>query len=172
MSLKTGYLVYPLTLTFFWADFELGRGVISDSPLPYLIPMVEIPESHADLLRSTVDVVLTTVSPKGYPQSTLVWCSFDGEYVLLNTGIGYQKEKNMRRDPRVSVLAVDAVNKMRWIEVQGDVELVEEGALEHLNRLANAYRGKDFYELMPELKGKEVRVIVKVTPRKVHVGKS
>ena len=150
----------------------MGRGVISDSPLPYLIPMVEIPESHADLLRSTVDVVLTTVSPKGYPQSTLVWCSFDGEYVLLNTGIGYQKEKNMRRDPRVSVLAVDAVNKMRWIEVQGDVELVEEGALEHLNRLANAYRGKDFYELMPELKGKEVRVIVKVTPRKVHVGKS
>lgn len=134
--------MYPLTPTFFWADFELGRGVISDSPLPYLIPMVEIPESHADLLRSTVDVVLTTVSPKGYPQSTLVWCSFDGEYVLLNTGIGYQKEKNMRRDPRVSVLAVDAVNKMRWIEVQGDVELVEEGALEQLNRLANAYRGK------------------------------
>ncbi len=172
MSLKTGYLVYPLTPTFFWADFELGRGVISDSPLPYLIPMVEIPESHTDLLRSTVDVVLTTVSPKGHPQSTLVWCSFDGEYVLLNTGIGYQKEKNMRRDPRVSVLAVDAVNKMRWIEVQGDVELVEEGALEQLNRLANAYSGKDFYELMPELKGKEVRVIVKVTPRKVHVGKS
>jgi len=136
-----------------------------------LISMVEIPESHADLMRSTVDVVLTTISPKGYPQSTLVWCSFDGEYVMLNTGIGYQKERNMRRDPRVSVLAVDPSNKMRWIEVQGDAELVEEGALEHLNRLANAYRGKGFYEMMPELKGKEIRVIVRVTPRKVHLGK-
>jgi PPOX class probable F420-dependent enzyme len=133
--------------------------------------MVNIPETHVDLLRSTVDVVLTTISPRGYPQSTLVWCGFDGEYVLLNTGIGYQKERNMRRDPRVSVLAVDPANKMRWIEVQGDAELVEEGALEHLNLLSNAYRGKDFYELMPELKGKEVRVIVKVTPRKVRVGK-
>jgi hypothetical protein len=29
----------------------------------------------------------------------------------------------------------------------------------------------DFYDLMPELRGKEVRVVVKVTPRKVHVGK-
>lgn len=133
--------------------------------------MVKIPETHVDLLRSTVDVVLTTISPRGYPQSTHVWCGFDGEYVLLNTGIGYQKERNMRRDPRVSVLAVDPANKMRWVEVQGDAELVEGGALEHLNLLSNAYRGKDFYELMPELKGKEVRVIVKVTPRKVHVGK-
>jgi PPOX class probable F420-dependent enzyme len=132
--------------------------------------MVEIPESHADLLRSKVDVVLTTISPTGYPQSTLVWCSLDGEYVMLNTGIGYQKELNMRRNSRVSILAVDPVNKMRWIEVQGDAALVMEGALEHLDRLANAYRGKNFYELMPELKGKEVRVIIKVTPRMVHVG--
>jgi PPOX class probable F420-dependent enzyme len=134
--------------------------------------MVVIPESHLDLLCSTVDVILTTVSPKGYPQSTLVWCSFDGESVNLNTGIGYQKERNMRRNPRVSVLAVDPKNKMRWIEVQGDVELVKEGALEHLNWLSNAYKGKDFYELMPELKGKEVRVIVKVTPKLIHIGKS
>jgi hypothetical protein len=28
--------------------------------------------------------------------------------------------------------------KMRWIEVRGDVELGEEGVQEHLNRLANA----------------------------------
>jgi PPOX class probable F420-dependent enzyme len=131
---------------------------------------MKVPDSHADLLRSTVDVVLTTINSKGYPQSTLVWCSFDGEYVMLNTGIGYQKERNMRGNPRVSVLAVDAKDKMKWIEVQGDAELIEEGALEHLNRLANAYRGKDFYELMPQLKGKETRVIVRVKPLKVRVG--
>ena len=131
-----------------------------------------IPETHRDLLMSTVDVILTTVSPKGYPQSTLVWCSLDGSYVLLNTGIGYQKERNMKRNHRVSVLAYDPEDHLRWIEVQGDVELIEEGAVEHLNRLSMAYRGKpDFYrDLMPELAGKETRVIVKVTPVKVRVG--
>ena len=76
----------------------------------------------------------------------------------------------MRRNPRVSVFAVDSVDKMRWVEVQGDAELVEEGALEHLHRLSNAYRGKDFYDLMPELRGKETRVIVRVNPIKVRVG--
>lgn len=132
-----------------------------------------IPVSHMDLLDSTVDVVLTTVSPKGYPQSTLVWCSYDGEHVLLNTGIGYQKERNMRGNPKVSVFAVDRADKMRWIEVQGDVELIPEGAVEHLNRLALAYTGKsDFYrDVMPELAGKEERVIVKVIPNRVRVGR-
>ncbi len=101
----------------------------------------------------------------------MIWCGFDGTHVLLNTGIGYQKERNIRRDSRVSVFAVDPTNKMRWIEVQGDAELIEEGALEHLNRLSNAYRGKDFYELMPELNGKEARVIIRVTPVRVHVGR-
>ena len=131
-----------------------------------------VPSTHVDLLQSTVDVVLTTESPKGYPQSTLVWCSFDGSNVLLNTGIGYQKERNMRRNPRVSVFAFDPSDHLRWIEIQGDAELIEEGAVEHLNQLAYAYRGKrDFYkDLMPELAGKEVRVIVKVTPIKVRVG--
>ena len=131
-----------------------------------------IPESHADLLRSTVDVVLTTVSPAGYPQSTLVWCSYDGSHVLLNTGIGYQKERNMRKNRRVSVFAYDERNHLRWIEVHGDVELIEEGAVEHLNKLSLEYTGKgDFYkEVMPELAGKEVRVIVRVIPTKIRVG--
>jgi PPOX class probable F420-dependent enzyme len=131
-----------------------------------------VPESHADLLRSTVDVVLTTVSPVGYPQSTLVWCSYDGSHVILNTGIGYQKERNMRKNHRVSVFAYDPWNHLRWIEVQGDVELVEEGAVEHLNKLSLAYTGMgDFYkDVMPELACKEVRVIVRVTPAKIRVG--
>jgi hypothetical protein len=89
---------------------------------------------------------------------------------LLNTGIGYQKERNIRGNARVSVFAVDPTNKMRWIEVQGDAELIEEGALKHLNLLSNAYRGKDFYDLMPELSGKEIRVIIRVNPVKVHIG--
>jgi PPOX class probable F420-dependent enzyme len=119
-----------------------------------------------------MDVVLTTVSPMGYPQSTLVWCSYDGDHVLLNTGIGYQKERNMRRNHRVSVFAYDPLNHLHWIEVQGDVELFEEGAIEHLNKLSLEYTGKrDFYkEVMPELEGKEVRVIVRVTPIKIRVG--
>jgi PPOX class probable F420-dependent enzyme len=128
-----------------------------------------IPESHAHLLRSTVDVLLTTISPEGYPQSTLVWCSLDGSTILMNTGKGYQKERNIRKNPHVSVFANDPDDHLHCIEVQGDAELIEAGAIEHLNLLSKAYTGKaDFYrDLMPELAGKETRVIIRVNPVKV-----
>lgn len=127
-----------------------------------------VPETHRDLLEGTVDVVLTTVGADGYPHGSMVWCSYDGSSVLLNTGRGYAKERNMRRSPHVSVFARGGG---RWVEVQGEAELVEEGAVEHLNQLCLRYTGKrDFYgDLMPELKG-ETRVIVRITPTRVRFG--
>jgi hypothetical protein len=48
--------------------------------------MTKIPESHHYLLASVYDVILTRITPKGYPHSTVVWSSFDGAHILLNTG--------------------------------------------------------------------------------------
>jgi PPOX class probable F420-dependent enzyme len=131
----------------------------------------QIPESHADLFRSTVDVVLTTISQEGYPQSTLVWCSLENSTVLLNTGKRYRKERNIRKNPHVSVFAFDPQDHLHCIEIQGDAELIEEGAIDHLNLLSHEYTGKaDFYrDVMPELAGKEERVIIRVTPRHIKV---
>ena len=133
--------------------------------------MAVIPGSHRYLLEGGVDVVLTTVSKRGYPHSSMIWCSYDGENVLLNTGVGYQKELNMRRNPSVSVFAFDPENREKWITVSGDVELISEGAIDHLNKICCRYTGKeDFYrDLMPELVGEE-RVIVKLTPSRVRFG--
>jgi len=133
--------------------------------------MAVIPDSHRYLLEGSVDVVLTTVSRRGYPHSSMIWCSYDGENVILNTGIGYQKERNMRRNPNVSVFAFDSDNREKWITVSGDVELVSEGAIEHLNQICYMYTGKeDFYrDLMPKLNG-ERRVIIKLKPSRVRYG--
>ncbi len=91
--------------------------------------------------------------------------------VLMNTGKGYQKERNMRRNPNVSVFAFDLNNHLHCVEIQGDAELIEEGANEHLNSLSQAYTGKaDFYrDVMPELAGKETRVIIRLKPKRVRV---
>jgi PPOX class probable F420-dependent enzyme len=133
---------------------------------------INIPESHHHLLESVYDVILTTITPKGYPHSTVVWCSFDGTRVLLNTGRGYKKERNMRKNPKVTVFSYDPKKPEKWIEVQGSVELTEENAIDHLNELSYKYTGKDdFYkEVMPELAGKEVRVICEITPTRVNYG--
>ena len=102
-----------------------------------------IPETHRYLLEGTVDIILTTISRNGFPHSSMIWSSFDGENIMFNTGIGYRKEKNMRRNRTASVFAYDPIKPDKWISISGTVELVEEGALEHLNMLCYRYTGKE-----------------------------
>jgi hypothetical protein len=45
----------------------------------------------------------------------------------------------MAADPRVSLLVVDPDDTSRYTQVRGDAELVESGALEHLDRLTRKY---------------------------------
>ena len=94
---------------------------------------IAIPDSHRDLLEGPVNTVLSTVMPDGRPQTTPIWCNLDGYQVLINTMQGFRKEKNMRGNPLVTLLAYKLKEPLRNIEVRGRViEMSEEGALEHL----------------------------------------
>lgn len=132
----------------------------------------KIPNSHKDLLGAPVYVDLITVMPDGQPQASVVWCSYDGEFVLVNTAVGRQKEKNMRTRPQATILAVDPQNPFRYLEVRGTVETVtKEGAVDHIDALAKAYRGADSYYggVQPaELAEKEIRVMCKIKPMQVN----
>src|SRR6266849_4353177 len=89
---------------------------------------VPIPESHRDLLDGTYCAALTTVMPDGQPQITPVWYSREGDYILLNTMRGFRKEKNMRANPKVTLLAYNTKHPLRYIEIRGIVvEMREEG---------------------------------------------
>ena len=103
----------------------------------------EIPASHRDLVQCPPVAALTTVMPNGYPQTSVVWCDFDGECVRINTMRGFVKDRNMRRDPRVTLLCFDPHEPLRYLEVRGHViEIMETGALDHLDRLASTYAGR------------------------------
>ncbi|RMG92602.1 MAG: PPOX class F420-dependent oxidoreductase [Chloroflexi bacterium] len=132
---------------------------------------VKIPESHRDLLDGPVPVTLATIMPDGQPQLSVVWCNTDGDFVLVNTARGRQKDTNMRQRPKVTILAIDPKNPYRYLEVRGEVvEMTEEGALEHINQLAKLYVGVDNYYggLAPEeQKHKETRVMAKIRPTRV-----
>ncbi len=105
-----------------------------------------IPDSHLDLVDCPPVAALTTVMPSGYPQTSAVWCDFDGQCVRVNTMRGFQKERNMRRDPRVTLLCYDPRNPDRYLEVRGTVvEMTEDGALAHLDALASRYAGRPIH---------------------------
>ena len=102
-----------------------------------------IPPSHRDLVQCPPVAALTTLMKDGYPQTSVVWCDFDGSFVRVNTMRGFAKERNMRRDPRVTLLCYDPRRPLRYLEVEGTVvEMTEDGAAEHLDGLASAYMGR------------------------------
>src|SRR3989442_12109645 len=87
---------------------------------------------------------LGTLMPGGRPQVTPVWCDFDGEQVIFNSAKGRQKDRNVRRDPRVSMAISDPDNPYRYLEIRGKVvEITEQGAAEHIDKLAKKYLGVD-----------------------------
>jgi PPOX class probable F420-dependent enzyme len=134
---------------------------------------VTIPQSHCDLLTGPVHGVVVTMMPDGQPQCCVVWVDYDCACVLINTTLERRKGRNMRANPRVSLLVVDPRDTSRWIEVRGRVvELRREGAEEHADALTRRYTGKrhfygDIYAV--EQRQKETRVIARIEPRKVSL---
>jgi PPOX class probable F420-dependent enzyme len=103
----------------------------------------QIPASHRDLAECPAVAALTTMIAGGFPHTSVVWCDFDGECVRVNTMRGFVKDRNMRRDPRVTLLCFDPHEPLRYLEIRGRVvQATESGAREHLDRLASKCAGR------------------------------
>ena len=133
--------------------------------------MNQIPEDYLDLVNCPRVAALTTIMPDGRPQTTVVWCDFDGMYVRVNTMRGFRKEKNICANPKVTLLCFDPRKPLRFLEVRGRVmEMTKEGAMEHLDGLSERYTGArpSFGGCVPvELKEKEIPVLCKILPRHI-----
>lgn len=132
---------------------------------------VSIPESHQQLIDDPTYVVLTTMMRDGQPQSTVVWFDYDGTHFNINSAAGRQKDKNMRANSKVTLLAMDKDDPFHWIEVRGTIdEITEEGAVEHIDSLARRYTEHDKYYggYAPAERAKtEKRVIYRIKPTKI-----
>ena len=125
-----------------------------------------IPEKYRDLFSKRAFATLGTLMPDGRPQVTPVWVDFDGQHVIFNSAKGRQKDRNVRRDPRVALAIVDPENPYRYLEIRGRVsEITEEGDDAHIDKMAKKYLGQDKY---PYAQPGEKRVLYKIRPEHVH----
>lgn len=126
-----------------------------------------IPDKYKDLLSGKkAFAALATLMPDGTPQVTPVCFDYDGQNLMFNSARGRQKDKNVRRDSRVTLTILDPENPYRYIEVRGRVtDITQEGADDHINKMAKKYLDKDVY---PFRQPGEVRVLYTVRPEKVH----
>jgi PPOX class probable F420-dependent enzyme len=127
--------------------------------------MAKLTEKQADLFRGKNWGTVVTLREDGSPHATPVWIDTNGEHVVFNTAVGRAKERHLRRDPRVAVTVLPAENQQAgYVAVSGTAEITEEGAFEHIDKLAQKYLGQEKY---PYLQPGEQRVIVKITPEKI-----
>ncbi|HEX4525489.1 MAG TPA: PPOX class F420-dependent oxidoreductase [Gaiellaceae bacterium] len=122
--------------------------------------MTALSDQQIGLLKGLNFGVIATVGENGRPQTSVVWVDTDGENVLVNTTNKRAKGRNLRANPRVSISVWDNEDPYRYFEVEGTVELVDEGANEHIHELSRRYEGKDFHTPVD-------RVIAKIKPERV-----
>jgi len=110
-------------------------------------------------------VYVATLMRDGSPQVTPTWVDVEGDIILVNTAEGRVKQRNLSRDPRVAISVVDHSNPYEMVTIRGRVvEQTNNGADEHLNKLAKKYLGLDEY---PFRRAGEKRVILKIQPQRI-----
>ncbi|MGW1844683.1 PPOX class F420-dependent oxidoreductase [Streptomyces sp. NPDC001966] len=119
------------------------------------------------LLDTPVFVTVATIQPDGSPQVSPVWVRRDGDDVLISTTVGRRKEKNLRRDPRVTVVVQPFAAPYTYAEIRGTAALSTEGGQELIDELSRKYTGKEYADFNPASVDDAERVIVRITPRKV-----
>ena len=107
-----------------------------------------LPQSARELVESGALAHLVTLDQDGSPHVTCVWVGIDGdELVSGHLAAGQRKLRNVRRDPRVALTfegtRVHPPGLKEYLVVYGRARLVEGGAPELLQRLAQVYLGPD-----------------------------
>jgi PPOX class probable F420-dependent enzyme len=108
---------------------------------------------------------LATLLPDGSPHVTPMWVDHEGDMLLMNTAIGRIKQRNITRDPRVSITIVDSNNPYDRIVIHGRVvSQAEQGADAHIDKLAKKYTGANKYQ---KASPTEKRIIIKIEPLRI-----
>ncbi|HEV2635095.1 MAG TPA: PPOX class F420-dependent oxidoreductase [Actinocrinis sp.] len=126
---------------------------------------MKLTEDVIELLKRPSLCYLATTMPDGSPQLTQTWVDTDGEHVLINSVLTHVKTRNIQRDRRVALTVTDPENLHRYVQIRGRVlEIRTEGAVEHIEELAQRYLGGPY----PWFGGREqVRVVFVIEPERV-----
>lgn len=124
-----------------------------------------VPESFNDILHSTALALVSTLGPKGEPQTSPVWFDWDGQRLSFSHTKARQKYRNLLRDPRISVVIVDPTNPFNYLELRGTVSIADDPDNAFIDRMSKKYTGNEHYQFHQP--GDE-RVVITVTPLGVH----
>ena len=106
---------------------------------------MDLPGDLLALLHQPSLCFVATLMADGSPHLTQTWVDTDGTHILINSVQGFQKIKNMERDPRVAVNVSDPHNPFHCYAIRGRVlGITTDGAAEHIEKLSQRYTGAPY----------------------------
>lgn len=103
----------------------------------------EIATDLIPLLESDAIAFVSTIGPRGEPQTTPLWFLWDDGQLRFSLVEGRQKLRNLRRDPRLSVTVANPADPTWYVELRGRVEdLSHDPDLALERRVAEKYAGQ------------------------------
>ncbi|HET9858545.1 MAG TPA: PPOX class F420-dependent oxidoreductase [Nocardioidaceae bacterium] len=104
-----------------------------------------LPDDVRELLAKPNPAVITAVRPDGQPVSVATWYLLDGDRILVNMDEGRKRLDYIRKDPRVTLTALDEAGWYTHVSLQGRVvEMRDDEGLVDIDRLSTHYRGKPY----------------------------
>jgi PPOX class probable F420-dependent enzyme len=121
---------------------------------------------NRELLEAKNFCHVGTIRADGTPHLTPVWVDVDGDVIVLNSARGRAWPTNIERDPRVELNVMNLENPYEYVSIRGRaVEVTEDGAGAHIDKLAFKYLGQDTY---PYHQPGDVRVIIRIEADRIH----
>jgi PPOX class probable F420-dependent enzyme len=100
----------------------------------------QLTDKAREFLSEKRFAVLATINKDGTPQQTVMWYELQGNEIMMNTARGRLKDRNLERDPRISLCVEDG---QRFVTLRGTVTLNDEQevAQADIARLSARYNG-------------------------------
>jgi PPOX class probable F420-dependent enzyme len=129
---------------------------------------VELSEKARVYLQELRFAVLATIHLDGSPQLTTMWYLLEDDgAIMMNTKVGRAKERNMRRDPRISICIEGDYS---FLTLNGTVELIDDAeiAQHDIYRLSKRYHGEEkARQQVRDQFSQETRVTLRLRPERI-----
>ena len=105
--------------------------------------MSAFPATHMDLFKKKAFAAFTTLMPDGSPQTTPVWVDLKDGDIWVNSALGRQKDKNVRRDARKTLEAMEKAHEISTDDLERAEKALEKITHDHVEAIDKAFTRKE-----------------------------
>ena len=112
---------------------------------------------------------VATVMQDGRPHVMPVWFVLDGVELVFTTDAGSVKGRNLRRDPRIALVADDDVAPYAFVHIRGRARISEDmdELLRFATEIGGRYMGPERAEEFGRRNAVPGELLVRVTPERI-----